>query len=1226
MRPTWQRALPATIAGAALALPLSLTALPGAVADPDPEAPDPPGAVTLLDADFGEESLGDWVDSGGPERLSFDVVDGQAALAVAREADYHGIQSPPGLLADLAEPGDIVRFSATFQLSGDVAGAAEARWVADDEDSAFNYAWGPGVTAEPGEWVTLTADFEITAQTDLEAFRGYIGTGAAADVNAYTYHLGEASLMLIPGEDDGDDPAPPPADNPAALSHDFEDGELGAWRPRYAEDHEHSVTVSDDASYAGTYSALVSDRTHQGQGIGADATEALASGVQYDLSAWIRFADGEEPGDITLSAAVTTEGSTSYSSLGQFSGFSNTEWIYVEQRFTTPDNESLEIYFETAWDGGAPGNTSSFHIDNIEVAAVEATFDPGITPLQDTVDFPLGVAIDVRETTGTASQVVNHHFDRVTAENHMKPEAWYTGVGIDTFAMHAQARAILDYAVANDLGVYGHVLVWHSQTPDWFFQDDSGETLTREALDSRMEEHIRNVAEVIAEEYGPYGSPGNPMVAWDVVNEVIADGSDHADGMRRSQWYQIWGDETYVDRAFEYAERYFNDEYAEAGSDRPVALYINDYNTEISAKRARMIGLTDRLLRRGAPVDGFAHQFHLNLSMPISALQQALNDVEAAFPDMPQLVTELDITVGTSVTEGALIDQGYHYRDAFRLFREWSSNHQLDSVAIWGLNDGRSWRAAQAPLVFNDDFSPKYAYYGVIDAELPPQENSALIFYDGQAPTDPAVEGYWDRLPLHATSNEVAEFQAHWHEDGLTVYVDSEASSATLDIAGESFPLAPDGVTEVPLPGLSAGQNLPAVVTADGDSWTNGTFTFVEELSYHEAPEAEAEPVLDPADVDLFSEAAGLVTQTEIETGGRDGATAEVRLLWHEDELHILADVTDPEIDVSHSDPWVQDSVEFFLDLGNARNGTYRIASREGHHLLSEQYDFQFRISATNEVSVGTGDEEYQLEQISSETMPTEDGYRVRAVIDLRDMGGLGTLHGFDVQVNDSHEGARLVTSWADPTGNGYQNTQRWGVIRLVDAVQDEDGEDDDDDGPGVVWPPDREGLDEENRGGLAVLTDPVVAGEDFEVMAEDEDLGGEQLRFWLFSEPVDLGEVTLSAERIAVLTAPLDSVGSHQLAAYSLEGELIGWTDLTIVAPAGVDDGDDDEAPGDGAPGDGTPGDGAPGAGTGGGALPVTGAQTGPLLALAGLLALMGLVISSVARGSLHGRFGGGS
>lgn len=119
------------------------------------------------------------------------------------------------------------------------------------------------------------------------------------------------------------------------------------------------------------------------------------------------------------------------------------------------------------------------------------------------------MAIDSREMAGSASELLLKHFGQVTAENYMKVEAWYSGEGVDTFGMHAEAKALLDYARDNDLRVYGHVLAWHSQTPDWFYRDDEGALLGPDAMRQRLHDHIFNVARTIAEEYGPFGSDTN---------------------------------------------------------------------------------------------------------------------------------------------------------------------------------------------------------------------------------------------------------------------------------------------------------------------------------------------------------------------------------------------------------------------------------------------------------------------------------------------------------------------------------------------------------------------------------------------------------------------------------------------------------------------------------------------------------------------------------------------
>lgn len=333
--------------------------------------------------------------------------------------------------------------------------------------------------------------------------------------------------------------------------------------------------------------------------------------------------------------------------------------------------------------------------------------------LKDTTPFRVGVAIDQRETNGDAGRVVAEHFDQITAENHMKPDAWYDGQR--NLRIHPQAAAIMDFADDRNLDVYGHTLVWHNQTPAWFFQTAAGQPLStsdadRAILRDRMRTHIFGVARLLAERDGLFGAD-NPLTAFDVVNEVVSDGPE-ADGLRRSEWYRILGEE-FIDLAFHYADEAFNETYAAPGADRPVVLFINDYSTEWDAKRARYLALVDRLLARGVPVDGVGHQFHVSMSLNVSALARAID----AFANRPvtQAVTEFDVPTGTPVTTALLDAQGAYYRAAFELFHE--RKEQLYSVSVWGLNDSRSWRAADgAPLMFFDDLTAKPALHGAIEA------------------------------------------------------------------------------------------------------------------------------------------------------------------------------------------------------------------------------------------------------------------------------------------------------------------------------------------------------------------------------------------------------------------------------------------------------------------------------------------------------------------------------
>ena len=143
----------------------------------------------------------------------------------------------------------------------------------------------------------------------------------------------------------------------------------------------------------------------------------------------------------------------------------------------------------------------------------------------------------------------------------------------------------------------------------------------------------------------------------------------------------------------------------------------------------------------------------------------------------------------------------------------------------------------------------------------------------------------------------------------------------------------------------------------------------------------------------------------------------DVRTLWQDHTLYVLAEVTDPIVDVSGPTRGPRTRSRSTSTPGNAKNGSYRFD------------DTQIRINADNVVSFGTGDEAFQQARLGSATRRTDTGYIVEAAISLLEYGGLGTFHGLDFQVNDATDGARTaIRNWAEPTGTGYQTTARWGV------------------------------------------------------------------------------------------------------------------------------------------------------------------------------------------------------
>ena len=832
------------------------------------------------------------------------------------------------------------------------------------------------------------------------------------------------------------------------LSSDFET-DLAPWGAR-GNGTNPTVTRTNTVAHSGTWSALVTDRTQGWQGIGADVTSVFTVGSTYHISAWVKLAEGAapDPSDLRLSIQRESAGETTYSPIATVTGVTVGAWVQVEADYTHAAADSALLYFET------PSALVPFLVDDILVTRDVTSIQTDIRSLQDVLPWPIGVAIDERETVGTSAELVTKHFDQITAENYMKPESIQPSEGTFTFDA---ADQLVDFAVVNDMRVYGHTLVWHGQTPDWFFTDSDGNALTsspedQEILRARMEAHITAIADHYRAKYGEFGTAGNPIVAFDVVNEAIAE--SEADGLRRSPWYNVLG-EQYLDLAFGYASEAFN-----GGNtvDPPVQLFLNDYNTEQPAKRQAMFDVVQRLLSRGVPITGVGHQLHLSMASAISQAQASI--VKFAELGLLQAVTELDVGIDAPVTPEKIVQQGYYYRDLFTMLRGFPN---LFSVTLWGPYDARSWRSAGEPLVFDGELQAKPAYWGIVDPSQLPSLTRNVNTHAGDVPIDGAAVGAleWQLLPvatIASTEAGVTGFQLRWAADHLTAYVEVADATVNTDDAVELFTgaasvaVSRDGTTDgsavvtstdtgytvvasIPVADLAQGDVVPFDVrvtdASSGEqvSWNDlshgqedglrlGSATLIEPVAYVAIPQAPATPVIDGTVDEAWADAPAVTTDVQIE--GTDGAAASIRLLWSEGALYVLAEVTDPVLNAANSNAWEQDSVEIFVNPGNTKAGAYG------------PDDGQYRISYTNAQSLGG--EPALLGNLTSATAVTDTGYLVEASIALAGPVEPGVLVGLEFQVNDAGaEGTRIaVHTWTDPTGRSYQDTTRWGVAQLL--------------------------------------------------------------------------------------------------------------------------------------------------------------------------------------------------
>jgi len=329
-------------------------------------------------------------------------------------------------------------------------------------------------------------------------------------------------------------------------------------------------------------------------------------------------------------------------------------------------------------------------------------------------DFLIGAALGGQTLLGedAISAPVLGHFNAFTAENAMKPDATQPQEGVFRFE---QADKLVEIARKQNATVVGHTLIWHSQTPRWFFEGPDNKPATRELALQRMRTRIATLV----------GRYKGRIAQWDVVNEAISDGGD--DMLRQSPWRTAIGDD-YIAEAFRAAH----------AADPKATLIYNDYSIENPGKREKTLKLLKSLRDQNVPVHAVGIQGHWGLDYPdLATIESALTDFGKL--GLKVMITELDVSVlptryrgadvGVRQERDAAMDpyvaglpeavarqQAERYRAIFALLRR--HRDVVDRVTFWGVHDGQSWKnnfpirgRTDYPLLFDRQGKPKPAFF-----------------------------------------------------------------------------------------------------------------------------------------------------------------------------------------------------------------------------------------------------------------------------------------------------------------------------------------------------------------------------------------------------------------------------------------------------------------------------------------------------------------------------------
>lgn len=341
--------------------------------------------------------------------------------------------------------------------------------------------------------------------------------------------------------------------------------------------------------------------------------------------------------------------------------------------------------------------------------------------------FLIGCALNEDIFTGKdkiSQEIIVQQFNSITPENCMKAEVINPQPGVYNFG---PADNYVAFGKKNKMFIIGHTLVWHNQTPTWFFTNKNGNPNTREEQIEQLRSYIQTVA----------GRYVGKVDAWDVVNEVI----DNDGSYRPTTWVKgIGNGDDLVKMAFKFASEYAPN----------TELYYNDFNAWRPEKRDGIVRMIKMLQKAGIRIDGVGMQSHWGLNYPKTKYIEDAIDAYAAL-GIKVMITELDVDVLPLTKEGQIIgnimsheqfqleefkkfldpyqkelpdaqqkELTNRYAELFNIF--YNKRDKIARVTLWGLHDGMSWKnnypipnRTNYPLLYNRDKKPKPAFEAVLN-------------------------------------------------------------------------------------------------------------------------------------------------------------------------------------------------------------------------------------------------------------------------------------------------------------------------------------------------------------------------------------------------------------------------------------------------------------------------------------------------------------------------------
>lgn len=316
---------------------------------------------------------------------------------------------------------------------------------------------------------------------------------------------------------------------------------------------------------------------------------------------------------------------------------------------------------------------------------------------------------------------IKQRYNSITLENEMKPDAMlgnsptlisvaeakslgyyipsnYTEATVPKINFGTMDK-VLKIAYDNGLGVRGHTLVWHGQTPSWLFRtgyNGGAGYVNQSVMNARMEFYIKTVMN------HAYNSQyGSVVYAWDVVNEYLHSPAN-------SDWLKIYGNVSTSPQFVKDAFRYASETLSYYKLTDKVSLFYNDFNEYMEADN--IVKMINFINAEKKICNGVGGQAHLESTFPSASYfkQSYSKFVNAGFEIQ---ITEFD--AGAKSEQ----EQATYVYDVMKSVNELKkAGGKITGFTWWGLSDDVSWRRDKNPLLHSNLNTPKASYYRTLDA------------------------------------------------------------------------------------------------------------------------------------------------------------------------------------------------------------------------------------------------------------------------------------------------------------------------------------------------------------------------------------------------------------------------------------------------------------------------------------------------------------------------------